>query len=91
MTTCGSLTDLLYRRSRARSDRLVKPQLAVILQRLLRAHQRAGRNVEPIDEPRQQKAQRRATANSGIARFLASRQRTHLLHTRATGSPLVTL
>ena len=45
--------------ARAR-DRLVEAQLAMILQRVLRLHQGAGRHVEPVDQPRQQEAQRRA-------------------------------
>src|SRR5437870_2624405 len=36
----------------------VKPQLAEILARILRADQRSCRLVEPIEEPGQQKAQR---------------------------------
>ena len=45
--------------ARAR-DFLMEAQLAHIFHRVLRPHQRAGRHVEPIDEPREQKAQRGA-------------------------------
>ena len=41
-------------------DALVEAQLADIFQRVLRPHQRARRHVEPVDQPRQQKAHRGA-------------------------------
>src|SRR5262245_7932870 len=35
-------------------DCLVEAQLAGVFERVLGAHQRAGRHVEPVDQPRQQ-------------------------------------
>src|SRR5713226_8562869 len=54
--TCSSVDPVVTHAG----HRLVEAELAVIFQRVLRPHQRARRHVEPVDQPRQQKAQGRA-------------------------------
>ena len=82
MTTCGSRPSAALT-PRARSAEavvarirraLVKAQLADIFERVLRLHQRAGRHVEPVDEPRQQKAQRGAARTAAAAPRIPRRE-----------------
>ena len=64
-TSRGNFILTLYERRVAARDLpfflgLMEAQLAEIFQRVLGLHQRARRHVEPIDEAREQKAQRGA-------------------------------
>src|SRR5262245_40063128 len=58
-------------------DRLVEAQLAEILDRVLRPHQCARRNVEPVGEPGQQEPQRRPARQERQQGALLLGQRPH--------------
>ena len=63
---------------RASRTRVVEAQLAQIFERVLGLHQRARRHVQPVDEPRQQEAQRRAAGQQRQRRDLRRRQAAHV-------------
>src|SRR6188472_2669290 len=57
-------------------DPLVEAQLAQIFERILGPHQRARRYVEPVDQAREQEAQRGAAREQRQAGTLFARERT---------------
>src|SRR6516162_2285194 len=83
MTTCGSLTAAASARSLVEpvvahaGDGLVEAQLAEIFDRILAPHQRRPALVEPIDQPRQQEAQRRPARQYRQRLPLRARERSH--------------
>src|SRR6476620_7910445 len=59
-------------------DRLVEPKPAPVFERILGPHHRTGRNVEPIDQAREQEAQRGAARQQWERGTFRIVQRPHL-------------